>query len=100
MLLGEYLYGKFHPAHHLPGIYYTFLLAFKIWGDDPFAVRVLLLVFFIATAWLIYKLGSLFFDDLTGVLGAFFFVLLASQVTLSGMTAFNAKGKARSIAES
>lgn len=87
MLRGEDLYGKYHPTHHLPGIYYTFLLAFKILGDDPVGVWLLLLLFFIVTVWLIYKLGSLFFDDLTGLLGAFFFILLASQVTLSGMTA-------------
>ena len=34
MLQGEILYDTFHPAHHLPGIYYTVALAFRLFGDN------------------------------------------------------------------
>jgi 4-amino-4-deoxy-L-arabinose transferase-like glycosyltransferase len=87
MLRGEILYDKYHPTHHLPGIYYTFVLAFKLFGDNPVAPRLFLLVFITTGAWLIFMLGRAFFDERAGILGAFFYVLISSQVTLSGMTA-------------
>lgn len=87
MLRGEILYDKYHPAHHLPGIYYTFLLSFKLFGDNPVAPRLLLFVFILATAWLIFLLGRVFFDNRVGILGALFYILISSQATLSGMTA-------------
>ena len=87
MLQGETLYGKYHPTHHLPGIYYTFVLAFKLFGDNPMAPRVLLLGFIIASAWLIFMLGRAFFDERAGLLGAIFYILISSMVTLSGTSA-------------
>jgi 4-amino-4-deoxy-L-arabinose transferase-like glycosyltransferase len=86
MLRGEILYDKFHPAHHLPGIYYTFVLAFKLFGDNPVAPQLLLLPIIFICAWLIFLMGRSFFDDFTGMLSAFFYVLGSSQVYLSGMT--------------
>ena len=87
MLRGEILYDKFHPAHHLPGIYYTFAFAFKLFGDTPAAPKILLLAFILASAWLIFLIGHIFFNDLAGLLGAFFYVLSSSQLYLAGMTA-------------
>lgn len=87
MLHGELLYGKFHPAHHLPGIYYTFMVAFKLFGDNPVAPKLLLVVFMLASTWLIFLIGRTFFNDLTGLLGAFFYILTSSQLYLAGMTA-------------
>jgi 4-amino-4-deoxy-L-arabinose transferase-like glycosyltransferase len=46
-----------------------------------------LFFFFTSTAWLIFLTGRRFFNNLAGILGAVFYVLMASQVTLSGMTA-------------
>jgi 4-amino-4-deoxy-L-arabinose transferase-like glycosyltransferase len=87
MLQGEILYGKFHPAHHFPGIYYTFELAFKLFGDNPFAPRILLLFFITASAWLVYLMGRKFYDERAGILGAVFYILISSMLTLSGTSA-------------
>jgi 4-amino-4-deoxy-L-arabinose transferase-like glycosyltransferase len=87
MQQGETLYDKFHPAHHLPGIYYTFLLAFNLFGDNPFAPRVLLFIFIFISAWLIFLMGREFFDERAGILGAFFYILISSMATLSGTSA-------------
>jgi 4-amino-4-deoxy-L-arabinose transferase-like glycosyltransferase len=87
MLHGEILYDKFHPAHHLPGIYYTFVLAFKLFGDTPVAPKLLLIVFMLASTWLIFLMGRTFFNDFAGILGALFYILTTSQIYLAGMTA-------------
>ncbi|MCB0101070.1 MAG: glycosyltransferase family 39 protein [Anaerolineales bacterium] len=87
MMRGEILYDKFHTAHHLPGIYYTFLLAFRLFGDYPISPKLLLMGFMLAGAWLLYLLGRDFFDEQTGLLSAFFYVLATSQLNLAGTTA-------------
>jgi 4-amino-4-deoxy-L-arabinose transferase-like glycosyltransferase len=86
IIRGETLYDKFHPAHHLPGIYYTFVTAFEIFGDHPTALKLLLLPFVIMEVWLIFWIGHLFFNDLTGLLAALFFALGTSQIHLDGLT--------------
>lgn len=86
MLRGETLYDKFHPGHHLPGIYYTFELAFLLFGDNPVAPKLLLFPWALACAWLMYLMGRSFFDNRTGILSAFFFVLISSQRWVTGMT--------------
>lgn len=87
MLRGEVLYDKFHTGHHLPGIYYTFVLAFKLFGDNPAAPKLLLLAAAFASAWLIFLMGRAFFDEPTGILSAIFYTLASSQVWFSGTTA-------------
>ncbi|MFZ5880201.1 MAG: ArnT family glycosyltransferase [Chloroflexota bacterium] len=87
MLRGETLYDKYHSAHHLPGIYYTFLLAFQLFGDNPLSPRLLLFGFMIVNTWLVFLMGRDFFDQRAGMLGAVFYVLISSQVTLSGTSA-------------
>lgn len=86
MLRGETLYDRFHPAHHLPGIYYTFELAFRLFGDHDLAPRILLVPWALACAWLIYLMGRSFFDQRTGILGAIFFTLVSSQIWVTGLT--------------
>lgn len=86
MLRGETLYDTFHPAHHLPGIYYTFELAFRLFGDNPIAPKILLIPWALACAWLIYRMGHSFYDEQTGILGAVFFILVSSQVWVTGLT--------------
>src|ERR1044071_8637653 len=67
MLRGEILYDRFHPAHHLPGIYYTFVLAFKLFGDNPVAPKLLLVVFMFASTWFLFLIGSTLFNDFVGM---------------------------------
>ena len=86
MLRGEVLYDKFHPGHHLPGIYYTFEIAFKLFGDTPIAPKLFLLPWTLACAWLIFQLGRRFINNLSGRLGGVFFLLVSSQVLLKGTT--------------
>lgn len=86
MLRGETLYDKFHPAHHLPGIYYTFELAFRLFGDNDLAPKILLIPWALACAWLIHLIGRSFFDEQTGILGAIFFILVSSQIWVTGLT--------------
>lgn len=87
ILRGEILYGKFHPAHHLPGIYYTYVLALSLFGDSPTAPKILLLFFVSATCILIYKMGEEFINKPTGFLGGIFYALVSSQAMFSGTTA-------------
>ena len=84
---GEPLYGTHHPAHHLPATYYTYALAFRLFGDSVWAVKFLLIPWTIATVYLLYRLGVLFADRETGVLAAVFYALLSSHVFLFGSTA-------------
>jgi hypothetical protein len=86
MLRGETLYDKFHPTHHLPGIYYTFELAFRLFGDNPIAPKLFLFPWALACAWLIFYMGRSFMDDLSGFVGAIFFILVSSQVLMKGTT--------------
>ncbi|RPJ27661.1 MAG: hypothetical protein EHM33_07300 [Chloroflexi bacterium] len=86
MLRGEVLYDKFHTGHHLPGIYYTFEIAFSLFGDNPIAPKLFLLPWALACAWLIFQMGRLFLNNLSGLLGTVFFILISSQVLLKGTT--------------
>lgn len=84
---GEPLYGTHHPAHHLPAAYYTYALAFLLFGDSVWAVKFLLILWTIATVYLLYRTGTLLMDRATGLLAAFFYIILSSNVDLFGTTA-------------
>jgi hypothetical protein len=86
MIRGETIYDRFHPGHHLPGLHYTIALAFRMFGDDPNAPKLLLLPWTVICALLLYFIGHLYFDEQTGILSALFFVLTSSQRGLAGMT--------------
>ena len=83
---GYILYDTFHPAHHLPGIYYTFELAFKLFGDNPNSPKVLLIFWELASTWFLYILGQLIGGKRLGILGALFFIMASSLGGLSGFT--------------
>ncbi len=86
LIRGGTLYDVFHPAHHVPGIYYTFELAFRLFGDNANAPKLLLLPWTLACALLLYLMGRTYFDEQTGILSALFFVVITSQRGLAGMT--------------
>jgi len=58
ILRGEPLYGTHHPAHHTPAVYYAYALAFLLLGDSVLAVKLLLVVWIYATAYLMFRLGG------------------------------------------
>jgi len=87
ILRGEVLYDKVHPTHHLPGIYYTFAIAFKLFGDTPIAPKLFLFPWALACTWLVFQMGRRYLNYLSGLLGAAFFILVSSQVSLKGTTA-------------
>jgi 4-amino-4-deoxy-L-arabinose transferase-like glycosyltransferase len=84
---GEPLYGTHHPAHHMPAVYYTYALAFSLFGDSVWSVKFMLILWTIATTYLIYRLGVLLNDRPLGALAALFYALLSSHVRLYGSTA-------------
>jgi 4-amino-4-deoxy-L-arabinose transferase-like glycosyltransferase len=87
MLKGEILYDTYHPTHHLPGIYYTFFWAFKLFGDNPASPKLLIIFFAVSCAMLIFFMGRMLFNDVVGMVGAFFYILGSSQYYLAGTTA-------------
>jgi hypothetical protein len=84
---GEPLYGSHHPAHHLPGVYYTYALAFSLLGDSVWAVKFLLIAWTIATVYLLYQLGSLLIGWGVGLLAAIFYAILSSHLWMWGNSA-------------
>lgn len=84
---GEPLYGTHHPIHHMPAVYYTYVLAFRLLGDSAASVKLLLIPWTAATAYILYRLGFLLTDRPTGVLAAVLFAFLSSHVDLWGSTA-------------
>jgi 4-amino-4-deoxy-L-arabinose transferase-like glycosyltransferase len=84
---GEPLYGTHHPAHHMPAVYYAYALAFLLFGDSVWAVKFLLILWTIVTAYLLYRLGALMTDKATGALAAAFYSILTSHIYMWGTTA-------------
>ncbi len=84
---GEPLYGSHHPAHHMPAVYYTYALAFLLFGDSLGAVKFLLMLWIIATVYLLYRLGALVMDRAAGVLAAVFYAILTAQLWMWGNSA-------------
>lgn len=87
IIRGEPLYSTHHPIHHMPGVYYSYALAFLLFGDSVWAVKFLLIPWTIVTTYLLYRLGYLLMDRTTGFLAAVFYVILSSHVQLAGATA-------------
>jgi hypothetical protein len=87
ILRGEPLYGTHHPAHHMPAVYYTYALAFLLFGDSVWAVKFLLIPWTVVTAYLLYRLGVLLMDKATGLLAATFYAILSADIFLHGSTA-------------
>ncbi len=84
---GDILYGTYHTGHHLPGIYYTYAFAFMLFGDNSISAKLLLFPFIFGSAVLLFMLGKLYFDYLTGVLASIFFVFTSAEFWLTGTSA-------------
>jgi hypothetical protein len=86
---GEPLYGTHHSAHQLPGVYYSYALAFVLFGDSLWAVKFMVIIFTIGTAYLLYRTGKLLDSTVLGLLAAIFFVMLSAHNQLAGTSAQN-----------
>ncbi len=84
---GEPLYGTHHPAHHLPGSYYTYAFIFRILGDNPASLKIALIFVVWLTAWLLFLLGRQLAGEKAGFLAAAFFALIGSMTNLLGDSA-------------
>ncbi len=88
ILAGETLYGSHHTGHHLPAIYYTYALAMSLFGDTPWAIQFLLLLWTLPTVYFLYRLAyELTADWGTAVLAALFYAILSAHLQLWGQTA-------------
>jgi 4-amino-4-deoxy-L-arabinose transferase-like glycosyltransferase len=84
---GEPLYGTHHPAHHMPGVYYSYALAFQLFGDSVWAVNFLLILWLILSTYILYLLASTIVDKPTGLLAGILFAFLSMDVSFMGSTA-------------
>jgi hypothetical protein len=84
---GEPLYSTHHPGHHMPGTYYTYALAFRLFGDSGHSVKLLLIPWTIATAISLYYLGSTLGSKPAGIFSSLAFGVLSSHAGLLGTTA-------------
>jgi 4-amino-4-deoxy-L-arabinose transferase-like glycosyltransferase len=87
ILGGEPLYSTHHPGHHLPGIYYAYALAFLLFGDSLWAVKLWLILGIIVSVYLLYWLGILWKDRGVGLLAALFYTILSAHLLLLGQNA-------------
>jgi 4-amino-4-deoxy-L-arabinose transferase-like glycosyltransferase len=86
ILAGEPLYGTHHPGHHMPGIYYIYALAFALFGDSILTIKLLILVWIAATAFLLYLLASRASTWRAGLLAVVFYFLLSQHDWLKGVS--------------
>ena len=87
ILQGNPLYGMYHPAHHLPGVYYSYAAIFRLLGDNSAALKIFLLGWVWLNAWILYLTGKRVGGRLAGVLAAAFFTLVSSMTNLQGDSA-------------
>lgn len=84
---GEPLYGTHHTAHHMPGSYYLYALAFELFGTSVRAIKIMIMVWIGATVGQIYLLGLLLKNRRVGVMAAIFAAVLFAQLYLAGTSA-------------
>jgi hypothetical protein len=87
IIRGEPLYGTHHPAHHMPGVFYTYALAFALFGDSVWAVKFFLLLWLIFTVNILYLLTSTIIDKPTGILAAILLSVLSIDEAFVGSAA-------------
>lgn len=87
ILAGEPLYSTHHPGHHLPGVYYTYAMAFLLFGDNLGAVKLWLILWIVVSVYLLYWLGILLKDRGVGLLAAIFYAILSAHLLLVGQNA-------------
>ncbi|MEW5830626.1 MAG: glycosyltransferase family 39 protein [Chloroflexota bacterium] len=86
ILGGEPLYLTHHPAHHLPGAYYTYAAIFGILGDGYRSVKIALVFWVWVTAWVIYQIGRELGNRSVGLAAAILFIGVSSLTRLFGDT--------------
>ena len=84
---GEPLYGTHHPAHHLPAIYYTYAMIFRLFGDRPYSLQLFLVFWMWLNGLIIIKIVETFSNSKFGFLSAAIFILVSSMTNLKGETA-------------
>lgn len=87
ILRGEPLYGTHHPGHHLPAAYYLYALAFQLLGDSLWAIKFFLMLWTIVTVYLLYQLGALLINKITGFVAAVVYAILTSHLWMWGNSA-------------
>ena len=86
ILGGEPLYLTHHPTHHLPGAYYTYAAIFGILGDGYRSVKIALIFWVWATAWVIYQIGRELGGRRIGLVAAVLAIGVGSLARLLGDT--------------
>ncbi len=84
---GQPLYSTHHPAHHLPGAFYTYAAIFALFGDQFTSVKIALIFWSWLNAWVIYLIGRKAGNVLGGALASLFFVIVNALPILHGDTA-------------
>lgn len=84
---GEPLYGTHHPTHHLPAIYYTYALIFKLLGDHPNSLQLFLVFWMWLNGVIFLKIGETLSNRSCGIIAAGLYILIGSMTNLSGDTA-------------
>lgn len=86
ILRGEPLYGDHHPDHHMPGVFYTYALAFQLFGESVAAIKGVLLVWIALTVVVIYGLGMRLANRRVGLLAALAAAFLFATWELSAFS--------------
>lgn len=84
---GEPLYGTHHPTHHLPAIYYTYALIFRILGDNTNSLQLFLVFWMWLNGLILLKIGETLSNRSCGTIAAGLYILVSSMTNLSGDTA-------------
>ena len=86
VLEGHPIYTDFHPGHHLPAAFYTFALAFRLFGFSYFALKVWIGLTVVLEAALVYALGNRLWGARVGVVAAYLFALFSSDPFMEATT--------------
>ncbi len=86
ILAGDPLYGSHHPGHHLPGIIYTYVLAYKLLGESAAALQIFLIPWTVLAAYLIYRIGIYMGSPKIGLLGGCFYAIVNTSLLMKGGT--------------
>ena len=87
ILEGFPIYSIHHPAHHMPGVYYLYALAFRLMDMGPFAIKLFLIGWLGVTVYLIYRLGRQVANRSVGLLAAILSAILLAHLGLSAHSA-------------
>lgn len=86
MVRGEPLYGQHHPGHHLPGVYFTYYLIFKLIGDSSISIKLILIPWTVFVMYLVFRMGFIYGGIVPALLSGLFFAIFTSDPWLLGNT--------------